>query len=111
VPQAFSYLLMKLTAFRDRLDDSDKQLGRHHALDIYRIIGLMTREEDAHVRELSRRFSDHAAVAEARRIAKACFHDPVGIGCLRIREHPLAAPALEINRFVEELQAVLAGGT
>lgn len=111
VPQAFSYLLMKLTAFRDRLDDTDKQLGRHHALDIYRIVGMMTRDEDAHVRELSRRFSDHASVAEARRIVNTLFHDPVGIGCLRIREHPLATPVLDLSRFAVELQAIFASGT
>ena len=30
VPQAFSYFLMKLCAFRDRFNDADKGLGQHH---------------------------------------------------------------------------------
>jgi predicted nucleotidyltransferase len=34
IPNAFSFLLMKLHACADRLDDEDKQLGRHHALDV-----------------------------------------------------------------------------
>jgi hypothetical protein len=34
IPQAFTYLLMKLGAYRDRKDDDDKNFGRHHALDI-----------------------------------------------------------------------------
>lgn len=110
VPQAFSYLLMKLTAFRDRLDDADKQLGRHHALDVYRIVGMMTRDEDAHVRALSQRFSDHPCVVEARRIAAAYFDETNGVGRLRIREHPLATAALDLERFATELRAILSGG-
>jgi hypothetical protein len=35
VPLPFTYLLMKLFAFRDRKEDEDKNLGRHHALDLY----------------------------------------------------------------------------
>jgi len=49
VPQEFSYLMMKLMAFRDRLHDEDKDLGRHHAIDVYRIIGLLTEGEYDHV--------------------------------------------------------------
>jgi hypothetical protein len=58
IPQAFSYLLMKLCAFWDRLDDSERSLGQHHALDIYRIVGLLTQEEDACVRRLSKEISE-----------------------------------------------------
>src|SRR5262249_50169132 len=44
LPQAFSYGLMKLFAFRDRKDDPDpkKDKGRHHVLDLYAIIAMMT---------------------------------------------------------------------
>ncbi len=34
VPQPFTYLKMKLFAFRDRKVDEAKNLGRHHALDL-----------------------------------------------------------------------------
>ena len=37
IPGSFTLLLMKLHAFRDRLEDARKQLAQHHALDIYRI--------------------------------------------------------------------------
>ena len=42
VPNPFTYLLMKLHAFRDRKDDPDKRLGAHHALDLYRIVSMLT---------------------------------------------------------------------
>lgn len=109
IPQAFSYLLMKLLAFRDRLKDENKDLGRHHALDIYRIVGLLTKDEDATVKQLSREFAAHPTAKIARDTALQSFIDPDGIGRLRIREHPLFKPKLELDRFAEELRGLLAG--
>lgn len=80
IPQAFTYLLMKLCAYRDRLDDPDKNLGQHHALDIYRIVGLLTQDEDADVRSLSAEFAQHFVVIDAREIAATHFISPDGIG-------------------------------
>jgi hypothetical protein len=48
VPQAFTYLMMKLFAFRDRKEDEDKHLGRHHALDLYTIVAMQV-ESDHHL--------------------------------------------------------------
>jgi hypothetical protein len=45
IPRAFPYALMKLGALRDRVNDESKQEGRHHAMDLYRIVGLLTEEE------------------------------------------------------------------
>lgn len=42
---AFPYAPMKLGALRDRINDTDKQEGRHHAMDLYRIVGMLTEEE------------------------------------------------------------------
>jgi len=65
IPQAFTYLLMKLCAYRDRVNDADKNLGRHHALDVYRTVGLLTEAEDAHVKFLSAQHASHPVVIEA----------------------------------------------
>ncbi len=107
IPQAFSYLLMKLCAFRDRMDDEDKQLGQHHALDIYRIVGLLTRAEDADVRALSAEFATDPTVIAAREIASVHFIDEEGIGRLRIREHQLFLPTFDLERFATELGHLL----
>ncbi|MGE3966468.1 MAG: nucleotidyl transferase AbiEii/AbiGii toxin family protein [Planctomycetota bacterium] len=45
VPNAFTYLLMKLHALRDRVDDPTKSRGAHHAVDIYRIVAMMNRDD------------------------------------------------------------------
>lgn len=107
IPQAFTYLLTKLLAFRDRMNDADKALGRHHALDIYRIVGLLTREEDVHVRELSREFGFHPTVNAAREIVEGYFLPMDGIGRIRIREHQLAVPAMDLEQFAKELRELL----
>src|SRR5207302_1178076 len=52
IPEAFPYLMMKLHAFDDRKDDADKDLGRHHALDLYTIVGMMTEQEYERAKEL-----------------------------------------------------------
>jgi hypothetical protein len=111
IPQAFSYLLMKLCAFRDRMNDADKSLGAHHALDIYRIVGMLTRDEDAVVRRLSVEFSGHPIAAAARAIAEAHFVSQDGLGRLRIREHPLYTAALDLDRFGKELELLFLGSS
>lgn len=37
LPHPYSFLMMKLFAFRDWLDDADKEFGRYHALDAAKI--------------------------------------------------------------------------
>ena len=107
IPQTFTYLLMKLCAFRDRMDDSDKAFGQHHALDIYRLVGLLTREEDAAVRKLSAEFSSHSVVLDARAIAQTHFIAADGVGRLRILEHPLYSPSLDLERLASEMGGLL----
>ena len=109
VPQSFSYLLMKLCAFRDRMHDADKSLGQHHALDIYRIVAMLTRDEDEDVRRLAAEFVDHPTVAQTRDLVAEHFAAPAGIGRLRIREHPLGAAA-DLDRFVGELASLFGKG-
>jgi len=109
VPQPFSYLLMKLFAFRDRKDDEDKNMGRHHALDVLRIVAMMTRQE---YEETHRCFGSHAEedpVREARRIVRECFADANAIGMIRIREHQLFRRDIDITTFLRDLHALLEG--
>lgn len=104
IPQTFTYLVMKLCAFSDRMNDENKNLGRHHALDIYRIVGLLTQDEDADVRRLSAEFATHPIVVDVREIATTHFVSQEGVGRLRIREHPLYTTALNLDRFGQELK-------
>ena len=107
VPQPFTYLLMKLLAFRDRCYDPRKDMARHHAMDVYRIIAMITPEEDSVVRALAATHLDHPKVVEARRVVGEHFAAPDSLGILRLREHQLFFGRMDLNRFREELSAIL----
>ncbi len=107
IPQAFTYLLMKLNAFADQLDNPNKKLGRHHAIDLYRIVGMLMESEDRAVRELVRQYAEHDEVAKARSIVREHFMPDDGKGRLRSREHELARDDLDLDRFVHEMEALL----
>ena len=40
-----TYILMKLFAFRGRKDDPAKGMAQHHALDLYRVVAMLTEDE------------------------------------------------------------------
>jgi hypothetical protein len=84
VPNAFTYLLMKLHAFRDRVNDERKNLASHHALDLYRIVAMMTRDEYELVQELARRHADTTAVREAADVIVERFGDDRSVGMIRL---------------------------
>lgn len=103
IPNAFSFLVMKLHACRDRLDDEDKQLGRHHALDVYRILAMLSESEDDLARRLRRDHRDNAAVKRAAEIAAEIFANVTSLGVLRMREHALATEDMQVERALELL--------
>lgn len=107
VPQPFTYLLMKLLAFRDRVNDEGKSLARHHALDVYRIIGLVTQAEDDVVQSLAVKHRDDPKVIEARAVVSEFFARPDQLGVLRMREHPLFLSGMDVDGFIADLIAIL----
>lgn len=107
IPNAFSLLLMKLHACHDRLDDEDKDLGRHHALDIYRILAMLSEPEDDLVRRLRQDHRGNAAVKGAMEIAAEIFANVTSRGVLRMREHALATEAMQVERVLELLHDLL----
>ncbi len=103
IPNAFTFLLMKLHACRDRLDDENKQLGRHHALDVYRLVAMLTEAELELFRKLRREHRDNAAVKRAAEIVAEIFAATTGRGALRMREHELATAEMQVERMLELL--------
>ncbi len=49
LPHPYTFSLMKLFAFRDRLGDANKDFGRYHALDLYTILATTTEDEWAYI--------------------------------------------------------------
>ncbi|MFH1435348.1 MAG: hypothetical protein ABIJ56_06495 [Pseudomonadota bacterium] len=109
VPPPFTFLLMKLHAFDDRKDDPDKQLGRHHALDLYRVIAMMTSEEYDAVQRYLRLHEKAPPVHKARDIVSHGFMDKNSIGVLRLREHALFNPEMDVSEFLSILHELFGG--
>lgn len=107
VPQAFTFALMKLGALRDRIGDADKDGGRHHALDLYRIMAMLTEAEDAVARELRRRHAGHPVIAQAVRAVDELFADGRGLGRTRLREHPLCPADVDPDWLAIELRRLI----
>jgi hypothetical protein len=83
LPHPFTSSLMKLFAFRDRKDDPDKGLGRHHALDLYSVVAMMTEPEWDAALEMSRRCANESAVVQACKITRDYFAAPSSLGMVR----------------------------
>jgi len=110
IPQGFSYILMKLNAFRDQRHNAEKDEARHHALDLYRILAMMTRSEYERARRLSGEHSQDEKVVEAREIATEYFSTPEALGSLRLQEHPLFRREMNVQQFLSELAAIIRHG-
>ena len=106
VPEAFPYLMMKLHAFGDRKRDQNKNLGRHHALDVYNIVGMMTEMEYERARAFGAADKDEPHVQRARKIVREDFSGLTATGVLRLREHPLARDDFRIEEFIGVLREV-----
>jgi hypothetical protein len=68
LPHPYTFLMMKLFAFRDRLGDADKDFGRYHALDLYTILATTTEEEWAYALKLRDQNRDQPGIIEAGRL-------------------------------------------
>ncbi len=107
VPQGFSYLMMKLFAFRDRKGDANKEMGRHHALDLFRIVAMLTRHEDEAAKAMRKRYADDPMVRHAQQVVREDFGTEESVGAIRLREHPLFRPSMDVVQFSSELRTLL----
>jgi hypothetical protein len=103
IPQPFTFLLMKLHAFADRLQDHRVDLGRHHALDVYRIIAMLTEEEYAAIRQSVEKHAASLPIHRAREIVGEHFSSPAAMGVIRIQEHALFAAPMNTTALVNAL--------
>jgi Nucleotidyl transferase AbiEii toxin, Type IV TA system len=85
LPHPFTYLVLKLFALRDRIDDDTR--APYHAFDIYRIIGMMTEEEWNESVRLSEKYENDAKIREVEEIVIRLFGNEDTPGILRIYQH------------------------
>lgn len=106
IPRAFPFLLMKLHAFDDRKDDPAKELGRHHALDVYTIVGMMTEGEYEDAIRLGKLLASEGPVMRARQIVSECFSNATAPGIIRLREHSLFSEGLAVRELIDVLAEI-----
>ena len=97
---------MKLHAFDDRKTDTNKDQGRHHALDLYSIVGMMTEGEYERAKELGTVHAADARVKRSGAIVREHFANKTAIGALRLREHALFREAFVLDDFVGVLAEI-----
>ncbi len=111
VPHPFTYLIMKLFAFEDQKDNWQSDAGRHHAMDLYRIVAMMTEPQYVASRELSQAHQDDPRLHKARGIVAEHFSSRSSLGTLRLREHPLFDEDFPLDDFCAVLREVLSPPT
>jgi len=104
LPHPYTYLMMKLFAFRDRRGDADKEFGRYPALDLYTILATTTEEEWGYGLELRDQYGDEPYVMEAGRLVSKYFSALDRLGMIRLRESPYYRPELQLDEFMLALQ-------
>jgi hypothetical protein len=110
LPHPYTFSMMKLFAFRDRLDDPDKEFGRYHALDLYTILATMTEDEWEYALQLRDQYKNEPFTIEAGQLVSEYFSAPARLGMIRLRESPYYRPELQIGKFISVLQELFPVG-
>jgi hypothetical protein len=103
------FAMMKLFAFRDRLDDANKEFGRYHALDLYAILATTTEEEWRYALKLRDRYGDQPYVVEAGRLVSEYFSALDRLGMIRLKESSYYRPDLQLDEFMSVLHELFPG--
>jgi hypothetical protein len=104
LPHPYTFSLMKLFAFRDRLGDANKDFGRYHALDLYTILATATEDEWAFALKLRDQSRDLPVTIEAGRLVSEYFSAIDRLGMIRLRESPYYRPELRLDDFMSAMQ-------
>lgn len=110
LPHPFTYLILKLHALGDQVNNPDKSYGGNHAFDIYMTVALTTESEWNEMVSLRNHYSAIDAVVRARELRSELFGEITSLGFIRMREYAIAA-GVQITpaRFadlMEDLRAI-----
>ncbi|MFZ2410064.1 MAG: hypothetical protein WAW23_00685 [Candidatus Methanoperedens sp.] len=108
LPHPFTFLMMKLFALRDNIENSEKDYGRHHALDLYTTIAMMSLQEWESSIDLFRNNRNQQKIVEARRLVYKLFDNENSKGILRLKENKYYRPEFEIPGFLKALKDLFA---
>ena len=103
--------MMKLFAFRDRLDDPNKEYGRYHALDMYTILSTTTEKEWDKALDLQNQYKDDRYLQKAGDLVSRYFSALDGLGMIRLRESHYYRSDLQLVDFMSALNELFSTGT
>jgi hypothetical protein len=108
LPHPFSYVMLKLFALRDQIDNQEKKFGRHHAFDIYSSWAMMTEDEFEQAEQLRAEYDGTRAMLEAVEIATTLFADENAIGMIRLKEQARIenATLVETSEFITDIRSL-----
>jgi hypothetical protein len=104
LPHPYTFLMMKLFAFKDRLNDVNKEYGRYHALDLYTILATTMEMEWKQALEFRDQLGDEPYIMEAGRLVSKHFTALDRLGIIRLRESSYYRPELRLDEFMSGLQ-------
>lgn len=97
LPHPYIFLMMKLFAFRDRLNDANKEFGRYHTLDLYTILATTMEMEWNQAIEFRNRQGDDPYIMEAGGLVSKHFSSLDRQGIIRLRESRYYRPELQLE--------------
>jgi hypothetical protein len=108
LPHPFSYVMLKLFALRDQIDNETKKFGRYHAFDIYSTWAMMTEDEFEQAEQLRATYSDLGVMPEAIGIAHTLFADENAKGMIRLKEHARLenVELIETDAFISDIRTL-----
>jgi hypothetical protein len=111
LPHPYTFSMMKLFAFRDRLDDPNKEFGRYHALDLYIILATMTEGEWEYALQLRDRYKNDPFAIEAGDLVSEYFSTSERLGMIRFMESSYYRIELQNEEFMSALQEMFPIGS
>ncbi len=104
LPNTFTFLMMKLYAFRDRYEEERKEFGIYHALDIYSILATTTEAEWIIAKKLRDLSKENQYYKETVFIVKNLFSSKSSIGILRLKDSKYYQNDFELDKFITNLK-------
>ncbi len=111
VPHPYTFLMMKLFAFKDRLNDPNKDFGRYHALDLYSILATTMEEEWRYALVLKAQYAAQPYVIEAGTLVSEYFSAPDRPGMIQLKESAYYRHTFQLDEFISALQELFPRGS
>lgn len=107
IPSPFTYLMMKITAFGDQIDNSNESQGRHHALDVYRIVAMLSESQFDQTKLQFANNENSPYTQRVRELFTNFFSSKQKLGILRMTEHNFFTENMLIEDFIDSLRDLM----